>query len=194
MENLYSLLFHLRNCPPLFCRTPVYFDVDGIQTYALLADCFRLVSDDYLLDNSALPTESDLNKLGQPAQIGIQVACWLFSHKYFNRPQQKQQIWDGMKTFMFNRLPELSIYVKVEEWIENEDRNEEFVRLAIDCCGLRPDGESENEATDRLDALNTIKRFKVLENSTGAFDRMMEIRRTMAENKAREAANVYGRE
>lgn len=175
----------------MFFEATSQFQHGSIHTHALVADCFRLVSGDLLLEENAIPDKEILIKLEKKSITAIQVSCWFFSYEAFHR---QPGLLAGITTFMLRKLPELADYVDTRQWIEDEDRNEEFVRAALDCCGIMPDGESEIEAADRLDALSTIKRQQVLKESSEAFERMMEIRRKMAEQKAREAANVYGRE
>lgn len=190
MLDLYLLLSHLKNCPEVFFEKS-QFHQGSIHTEALIADCFRLVSGNLLLDSSAIPDRDEVSRLGERSLTAIHISCWFFSHRAFSR---QPRLLAGIRNFMFHRLTELASYVDARQWVEDEDRNEEFVRVALDCCELVPDGESEIEAADRLDALSTVKRQAVLKESSEAFERMMEIRRKMAEQKAREAANVYGRE
>ena len=190
MIDLYKLLSHLKNCPDDFLKA-TGVTKGGIHTTALLSDCYRVVSGNFITGGNLVPSEITIYKLDLKCLVTIHIACWLFSFKFF---QSKPDLIEGITTFMFEVLPVYSKYVDNSQWIADEDRTEEFVRLALNSCGILPEGESENEAADKLNALDTIKRLKVLQDSAGAFERMMEIRRTMAEQKAREAANVYGRE
>ena len=189
--ELYPLLFHLKNCPGSFLELSAHFPAGRVNTKALVADCRRMVSDDFLLDDRDIQEAFSTLVWNEAIVSSIQMSCWLFAHPYFLK---QPQLWDGMERFMFGVLPQIAPLVAVQSWLDDEDRTEEFVRLALDCCGINPDGESDNEAADRLDALSTIKRQQVLSATSNAFERMMEIRRKMAEDKAREAANVYGRE
>lgn len=189
--ELYPLLFHLKNCPGNFLELSSHFRAGRVNTEALVADCQRMVLDDFLLDNQKIQEAFSTLVWNEATATSIQISCWLFAHPYFLK---QPQLWAGMELFMFGKLPQLAPLVALESWIDDEDRTEEFVRLALDCCGMKLDGESENEAADRLAALSTINRQQVLSATSNAFERMMEIRRKMAEDKAREAANVYGRE
>jgi hypothetical protein len=189
--DLYPLLFHLKNCPGNFLELSAHFPKGNVNTEALVADCQRMVSDDFLLDIQNTKAAFSTLVWNEATVTTIQMSCWFFAHPYF---LGQPQLWDGMERFMFGVLPQIAPLVAVQSWIDDEDRTEEFVRLALDCCGVKLDGESENEAADRLAALSTIKRQQVLSETSNAFERMMEIRRKMAEDKAREAANVYGRE
>jgi hypothetical protein len=119
------------------------------------------------------------------------VACWFFSHPAFaGRPA----LLPGLDNFLFTELPPVCRHVKPQEWLEDEDRAEEFVRLALRSCALLPAGEAPAEAADKLDALSTLKRLAVLRQTNESLERARAIRQKMADEKAREAANVYGRE
>jgi hypothetical protein len=190
-KELYVLLHHLKNCPADFLT---FNHAAGSKpiTEALVYDLFRTVSGDVTVSHKSLPDAGKLLwKLGENDHRSIHVGIWFFHQPLFTKDPSLAK---GIRTFLFERLPELCQYVKCEEWLENEDRAEEFIREALRCCNIFIDGETAEEAQDRLDALSTIKRQKVLEETNGSLLRMKAIRQAMAEQKAREAANVYGRE
>lgn len=189
--DIYALLYHLRACPDDFVLPPIGFDDGVIHTKALVLDVYRKMAGDVLIPNESLPLLEMDESLTINQVTSIQVGAWFFSHSTF---QTQPQVLPGAEEFLFTYLPVVSRYVNYKEWISDEDRSEEFVRLALRCCKLLPQGESEEEAADKFDALNTIKRRAVLHQSSEQMQRIKEIRRQMAEAKAREAANVYGRE
>ena len=123
--------------------------------------------------------------------ITIHLAVWFFSSGELN---VEKQMLPSIQSFMFEQLIDLSNVTKASKWIEDEERVEEFVRSALMACEILPENESFEEAFDRLESISVLKRNKVLARSKKAFDRVLEVRRKMAEQKAREAANVYGRE
>ena len=178
--DITALLFHLKNCPNDFFK-------DDVNTNALLQDVYRNVDGNKQAVD--LPDLRVSTKFDKKQLISMQIGCWFFSHAAFN---SNKQLLQGIEQFLFAELAKLVPYV--DEWIHDEDRSEEFVRLALASCNLIPKGESEAEAADRLDALSTLKRRNVLQESSAAMARIKEIRQKMAEAKAREAANVYGRE
>lgn len=189
--DLYALLYHLRACPDDFLLPPVGFDDGAVHTKALVLDVYRQMHGNLLVSNEALPPLDMDENLGINQAVSIQIGAWFFSHSVF---QRQPQLLPGAEEFSFTYLPVVSRYVNGKDWIGDEDRSEEFVRLALHCCKLLPQGETEEEAADKFDALNTIKRRAVLHQSSEQMQRIKEIRQKMAEAKAREAANVYGRE
>jgi hypothetical protein len=186
-----ALLFHLKNCPDDFFKRSVLVKRGDVDTNALLLDMYRKVSGSFTVRDSDLPRQRATAE-SENHLIIVQIGCWFFSHSSF---AGESDILTGIEGFLVEVLPQLVPYIKsYSEWIHEEDRAEEFIRLALASCELLPKGEGEAEAADRLDALSTLKRRNVLQESNAALQRIKELRQKMAEEKAREAANVYGRE
>lgn len=188
--DIAALLFHLKNCPDDFLK-PSVFSGGRIHTNALLMDVYRWVYGDKTVMDAGLPGLRADSAFDGNHLLSVHIGCWVFSHPSF---ANGRSTLPGMERFLFEELARLSPYVDAAGWIKDEDRAEEFLRLALKTCGLLPRDESEAEATDRLDSLSTLKRRSVLQESNAALQRIKEIRQKMAEAKAREAANVYGRE
>ncbi|PVY42361.1 hypothetical protein [Pontibacter virosus] len=191
MIDIYTLFYHLKSCPEYFFKCPPLNRGAVPHTEVLLKDMYRKVHGDFSVQDAALPTLVNLWQYDENHLIAMQVGCWFFHHPFFaGKPD-----WVlGIDDFLNDELQSLSPYVQAREWVEEEDRVEEFIRLALRRCKVIPAGESALEAADRLEALDTLKRQDVLRGSQASYDRIREIRRKMAEQKAREAANVYGRE
>lgn len=191
-KDLYTLLHHLRNCPPEF---PQLTNELGLMNYtvALIYDVYRGIYGDFTVPHDKLPSLNDFSwrYYGENECRSIQIGTWFFTYPLF---QNQPSLAEGIKTFLLNKLPALSVFVNYQQWLDDEDRAEEFVREALQCCDILIDGETLEEAQDRLDALSTLKRQKVLKETNESMERMKAIRQKMAEQKAREAANVYGRE
>ena len=190
LADIPALLFHLKNCPDDFLK-PSIVHGGTINTHALLKDAYRKVFGDLAAGDENIPSGPIDGRLDKNHLLSIHIGCWYFSHSCF---LNDRTILPGMEAFLFGDLAEVSPYVSYLDWVRDEDRAEEFIRLALKNCGLLPKGETEAEATDRLDALSTLKRRVVLQESNEAMQRIRELRQKMAEAKAREAANVYGRE
>ncbi|PKV75269.1 hypothetical protein [Pontibacter ramchanderi] len=191
MIDIYTLFSHLKSCPEYFFQCPPLNRGQVSHTEVLLMDMYRKVHGDFSVADAALPTLVNLWQNGENQLVSMQVGCWLFHHPFFaGKPEWIIPIDD----FLNDDLEALSAYVQAREWVEDEDRAEEFIRLALNRCEVTPAGETALEAADRLEALDTLKRQAVLRGSQASYDRIREIRRKMAEQKAREAANVYGRE
>ncbi|MCP2044431.1 hypothetical protein [Pontibacter sp. HSC-36F09] len=191
MIDIYTLFYHLKSCPEYFFHCPPLNRGVVPHTEVLLKDMYRKVHGDFSVQDAALPTLVNLWQYDENQLISMQVGCWLFHHPFF---AGKPSWVTGIDFFLNDDLQALSPFVQAREWVEDEDRAEEFIRLALRKCGVIPAGETALEAADRLEALDTLKRQAVLRGSQASYDRIREIRRKMAEQKAREASNVYGRE
>lgn len=191
MYDLYDLITHLKKCPFEFLKESVYTNKrEGINTNALLLDCLRGI-DHYYDDAYRIAEDEEFKKLKKDHVYALHISAWFFSHPDFkNKPDFSAKI----REFMLFQLEVLSRYVPYLQWLEDDDRAEEFVRSALLSCEVCPQGEDLEKAYDRLDDVSILKRNNVLEQSKAAYDRIIQIRKQMAERKAREAANVYGRE
>jgi hypothetical protein len=89
----------------------------------------------------------------------------------------------------WKRLVEL---VRPEKFISDPDRREELVRSCLAQCGLRPQGETQSQAADRLTTLDSAERDRVLRATAAAERRAREIREAMARKQAQESASRYG--
>ncbi|OZG74750.1 hypothetical protein BTA51_03765 [Hahella sp. CCB-MM4] len=79
-------------------------------------------------------------------------------------------------------------------YISDVDRREEFIRVVLSSLKLRPKGETGVQAEDRLQAVSSQERLKVLKASQAAEERAREIREALARQKAKEAADKMARE
>ncbi len=76
----------------------------------------------------------------------------------------------------------------------DEDQREELIRLALNGVRLKPLGETDREARDRLLMVSSTERTRVVAASRAAEERAEAIRQALAEQRAREAADKYTRE
>ena len=164
---------------------------EGLNSIALVCDTYRIVCNDFLKKEFKKPSDFNLAYIGDNHWRAIHISIWLLSHRNFIN---SAFIEEKLFNFWFEELSEASLYVKFKEWISDEERAEEMVRLLLHCCGITPEGENQDEAADKLSSLSSADRQKVLKQSYEAHERIMKIKKEMAEKKAREAANTYGRE
>jgi hypothetical protein len=157
-----------------------------VYTEALVNDSWRRLS-----RNPVAPRLIEISGQDKPvSELKLmQICCWALSHSFFMQIEVK---W--FKSFFGEGLREIAPLVKTEDWVNDEERAEELARMLLHASGCVPMGETTTEAQDRFEAVNTVRRLKVIEESRAAIERAREIRRKMAEQKAREAANVYARE
>lgn len=115
-------------------------------------------------------------------------ACHVLHHPVFS----------GRPTAGIERLlvQELSAWAAAvgKQALASEERREELVRRCLRAAGLRPGGESEAEAEDRLRQVDAVERAKVLRDAEARERRAREVREAMARAAAEEAAAKVSRE
>lgn len=186
VPTISELIHHLKQCPAEFLAPPRRNGKGEIHTEALVNDIGRILS-----GNLTAPQLIALSpEKRSPAELVLlQICCWALTHPFF------KEIDNGwLQDFLCNQLTGVAPLVKTELWVKDEERAEELARMILKCSGYIPGGETRDEALDRFDSVNTVKRIQVIKESNAANERAREIRRKMAEDKAREAANVYSRE
>lgn len=189
--DVFELVTYLRKCPDSFLKPSVFFSKEGIESIALVCDTYRIVGNTFLKRDFNIPADASLKAITDNHWRAIHISAWLLCHSDFrNAPV----IEDKLYFFWFEELRNASAYVKFNDWIADDERAEEMVRLLLNCCEIIPNGENYDEAADKLSSINSADRHKVLKESYEAHERIMNIKREMAEKKAREAANTYGRE
>jgi hypothetical protein len=190
-HDVFELFTYLRKCPDTYLQPSDFFMEEGLNSIALICDTYRTVSNDFLKNEFDIPAGFNFKSIEDNHWRAIHISTWLLSHPDgINSPSIEAQLY----FFWFEKLVQASEYVKFNEWISDDERAEEMVRLLLYCCEIIPDGETKDEAADKLSSLSSVDRHKVLKESYEAHERIMNIKREMAEKKAREAANTYGRE
>jgi hypothetical protein len=91
-------------------------------------------------------------------------------------------------------LAELAGCVEAESFVVDGDRREELARLCLAALGLRPKGESPEAAADRLSAVDSRERLRLVELSRQAQERAQALREAMRRAEAEEAASKMSRE
>lgn len=189
--DVFELVTHLRKCPDIFLEPSSFIESQGLNSIALICDTYRIVSNNFFKNDFNIPTAINLKSIDDNHWRSIHISTWLLSDPNFtNIPSIAEKLYN----FWFEELQYASVFVKYNAWISDDERAEEMVRLLLHCCEIIPDGENYDEAADKLSSLSSADRQKVLKQSYEAHERIMSIKREMAEKKAREAANTYGRE
>ena len=78
--------------------------------------------------------------------------------------------------------------------VDEADVREEFARRVLSLLGLRPAGETEGQAADRLAALDSVERLRVTRQTAAAEARTRAVRKAMAKKAAEAAAQRYSPE
>lgn len=193
---LETLLQRLVNTPADFLAEPQYKSNQKrkpgvVNAAAVVSDLLVDLGGAPLTVSEArdyLPVDSPQARAWLPIVL---VACWLLHDEWFLAQggfAVRAQRWLG------EGLPELAKWVSSAALVNDPDRREELARLGLQALGLRPAGESEAQAVDRLNTLNSAERQSVLRASRAAEERARAIREAMAREAAERAMPKYSRE
>jgi hypothetical protein len=89
---------------------------------------------------------------------------------------------------------ELAALAPPTTYMKDPDRREELVRVVLARLGLRPRGETIEQATDRLSALSALERQRLLQASRASLERARAIRAALVRKAAEESADKWTRE
>lgn len=193
--QLETLLRRLSECPIEFietCKTPTGL----IQLIAILSDHFREFGDvNPLKKRTRLFTRLDgnatqSNKSSMRHWAVLSVAAWLLHDEWFlARPELSKASWQWLSSKSLEKFSEI---VSPEHCINDPDRREELVRICLESMGLRPKGETIEQAIDRKQTLDSVEREGILRATAVAERRAREVREAMAKKQALESASRYG--
>ncbi|GHU04530.1 hypothetical protein FACS1894158_05030 [Betaproteobacteria bacterium] len=118
------------------------------------------------------------------------IGCWLLSDESLRKHVRKQ----SLLTFLLQTLPAMAGEYTAQRYLLDPERREELARIALADLGLRPAGETEAQAQDRLQALSSIERRRIIAAARAAEKRAREIREALIRKAAAEAADKSSRE
>lgn len=121
--------------------------------------------------------------------------CYLLLHLYSDPSFLKHRL-DSKKLVkaLEEKSKELFASGKNAIYIEDVDRREELIRVALAAVDLRPEGETQVQADDRLLMVSSFERKRVMEAAKAAEERAAQVREALARKAAQEAANKMSRE
>ena len=156
------------------------------------------VINDLLQEWGGPPETSSSLAPWQPSAPGARrrlalVTCWLLATPGLVRGAPAR---DAARRLLSRGLDELGALVPPERFVDDPDRREELVRLVLAGLGLRPKGETEAIAADRLKALSSVERARVLRETQKQVEHARRVREELAKKKRAEAeaASRYGGE
>lgn len=181
--SLESLTRRLAECPAEFLAEPHIGSKGVVNVAAVVADLLRDLGGSVLpVDVAAF--ESKYGTQNRNRMRLTLITTWLLHDPAF---LQQEGIAEKARDFLTNDLREAAEHTQAQKFVSDPDRREELARLCLKGLGLRPAGESEAQAQDRLATLNTAERQRVIAAARTAEQRAQEIRRKMAEEAAKRA-------
>lgn len=184
-----ALTRRLTECPPPFLMTPRMGRMGDIHVGAVVHDLLR--AHGYVTRRGDLDSFRNINAQQQNWLQLVLVACWL-AH------DPALRAIDGLASPMLRWLTtgvrEVSKMVAAPQFVNNPDRREELARLLMQATGLLPEDETEEQFLDRLSTVDTIERAHIMAETRAKRERAEQLRKQMAEERARQAAAKYSRE
>lgn len=188
---LETLTRRLAECPAEFLAEPRFGKTGVVHVHAVVSDVLvRLDGAPLTKDEAAFYQRADAKQQRNHFSLTL-IACWLLHDEWFRENGKHAQ---AARAFLLNGLSELAAHTKAAQFITDPDRREELARLGLRALDLRPAGESEAQAQDRLATLNTAERQRILAATRAAEERAAAIREAMAKKAAEDAADKWTRE
>lgn len=183
---------HLANCPRSFLEEPTQpSGFGGVHVDAVISDLLVMLGGARLTAEQAqrfrYKNRSTVREERNRLRVSL-LAAWIFCHRDLRDAAQA----DRVKDWLLDGTGKLSEIVVADDLVVDSERREELVRLCMSAIDLRPLGESQTEAENRLAALSSVERERVIAESRAAQERARLVREKLAEQeRARKAASVY---
>lgn len=189
-----ALARRLSECPPEFLAEPrLQGKGNGVRVAAVVADLLEALG--AKAGQGLTAAEAEGWEKAKPAERNFArltlVACWL-CHDAWVRADQVHA--PGVKEFLLRGLAPLAALVNADLFVTDPDRREELARSMLAALQLRPQGETDSQASDRLRSLSTVERAKVVAETRAQQERARKLREQMASGAARQAASRYASE
>lgn len=181
---LETLTRRLAECPADFLAEPLMGRTGAVNVAAVVSDLLRDLGGAPLTPEQATTFQAKNPKKDRNRLRLVLVTSWLLHEAWFCEQKQLAglALW-----FLTAGLKEVAELTTAEKFVSDPDRREELARLCLKGLGLRPAGETEAQAQDRLATLNTAERQRVIAAARAAEKRAQEVRDAMAREAARQA-------
>jgi len=187
--ELAALLHRLTGCPREFLDEPRIGDTGRIVVSAVVFDLLwdlGSIGAPHVHLPFAGADPSDRN--GMRCTL---VACWLLHDPWF---RARGTLGAHAHGFLIEDIPLMASAVDAERFVTDPERREELARTCLARLGLRPRGETEEQATDRRTSLDSLERRRILDATRAAEQRAREVREALARKAVEEAAAKATRE
>jgi hypothetical protein len=187
--SLERLLRRLAETPDDFLTEPHTTSGKGIIHVAAVARDMLALHGIAAADLSTLDPD-DSSSARRRAGVSL-LLCWLLADSQLIAGKIQAP---ALVQLLIQGASELASQNGAARYREDFERREELVRFALARLDLRPSGESVAQAQDRLTALSSLERNRVLAASREAEARSRAIREALARKAAQESADKYTRE
>jgi hypothetical protein len=188
--TLETLLRRLSDTPPDFMTEPRIGKTGEVFVPAVVNDLMVQVAQRLTLSELKTFEGQDL-RTDRNRLMLVQIMAWLLADAWFI---QARPLAASVFVLLDQTARELAASASAQQFIDDPDRREELVRLCLARLGFRPNGESIEQATDRLSALSSVERNRLLEASRAAEARARAIREQLIKKQAEASADKWTRE
>ncbi|MGA1825687.1 MAG: hypothetical protein ACMUIP_13610 [bacterium] len=161
---LEKMTHRLSECPPEFLMDPVINSEGMIHADAVVLDLLRTLSGNFFPLFTPCPFQSRNDGERNRLQL-ILVASWLLYDDWF---LERSDLAEKIHRLLSKELDELATVVDAEQCVIDPDRREELARYCLHKLDLRPEGETEIHAQDRLTTLDSIERARIMNEALKA--------------------------
>jgi hypothetical protein len=190
---LEALTRRLAETPPDFLAEPRIGAAGVVHVDAVISDLLRELGGEPLTPAQARDFQAAAREARQRRRrLRVQLlGAWLLHDPWFHGGAFGQAAREFLAGDDLAALADAADAPKI---VAEPDRREELARLCLRGLGLRPAGESEAQAQDRLTTVSTVERQRVIRAAREAEARARQIRDEMARKAAEEAADKWSRE
>jgi hypothetical protein len=190
---LETLTRRLAETPPDFLAEPKIGVAGAVQVDAVLADVLRELGGGLLPENllrKLNPSAKEAKERRKFLRLAL-LTGWLLADPWF----RGKPLAEAATRFLAGEeLQQLAQMQDAPKLVADAERREELSRLTLKALNLRPAGENEAQAQDRLATLNSAERARVIQAARAAEERARQIREEMVRKAAEEAADKWNRE
>jgi hypothetical protein len=185
-----TLLRRLVDMPPDFLEEPQLDGSGRVHVAALVNDLLqrhgRRANAAALSRFDAAQPKAERNRLAL-----AMIAVWLLADDWFIGAQLAHE---ELLRVLDAGVAEMAAAGPAHAFASDPDRREELVRSVLARLGFRPAQETLQQAADRLSAVSSIERRRVLDASRGAQERARAVREALVRKAAEESADKWTRE
>lgn len=170
--TLEDLLGHLARTPDEFFDAPSIGGGEGLETATLVADLLVRLSGRRPPQQLLQPFLPKYRQQSVVVRLQlIQVACHLLDHAVFHHAADAAAKALNFLGEGLDALAEVQGVTSARHYVDTPDGREELVRFALRAFALLPDGETAVQFDDRLQAVSTVERARVLAAARAARER-----------------------
>ena len=190
---LATLLRRIVDTPPDFLAEPKVGDQGVVHVDAVAGDVVALLGAPVprgplkcFVTTVSTTDSSERNRLS----IAL-LACWICADPWLRVASVKaEELLRALDAVSSDLAPHAS----AKSFHTDPERREELARTMLARLDLRPEGEREAQARDRLLSVSAAERKRLVEATRGAVERVRTIREALARKAAEESADKLWRE